>query len=391
MISSILPALLLIGAVVFIHELGHYLAARSIGVKVEKFSVCFGPRIFAFTSVKDGWDFKLFFYRKNEEGKIVWGPIFSKFFSQSGRKGSKTEYCLSLIPLGGYVKVAGMLDESLDTKISNKSYELMSKSRPKQVWFMSAGVIMNAILAFVIFTGLTLQNGKPVPVEGAMIVGDVMEDYPASLAGIQKDDQIIAIENFEINSIQDMQNALKGKIDQPITVTYIRESETFNKVVRPKSHIDPQSGDTKAILGISQAVEIVPASVYESIQTGYERTVFGFSLVTLSIKMLASGEASLKELGGPLMIGGLAAETAKQGWSPYLSLMALISCNLAFLNILPIPGLDGGHIFITTIEGIIRRPLSLKLRMAIQQFGMVLLLMLMATVMINDIGRLFGG
>ena len=391
MISSILPALLLIGAVVFIHELGHYLAARSIGVKVEKFSVCFGPRIFAFTSVKDGWDFKLFFYRKNEEGQISWGPIFSKFFSQSGRKGSKTEYCLSLIPLGGYVKVAGMLDESLDTKISNKSYELMSKSRPKQVWFMSAGVIMNAILAFVIFTGLTLQNGKPVPVEGAMIVGDVMEDYPASLAGIQKDDQIIAIENFEINSIQDMQNALKGKMDQPITVTYIRESETFNKVVRPKSHIDPQSGETKAILGISQAVEIVPASLYESIQTGYERTVFGFSLVTLSIKMLASGEASLKELGGPLMIGGLAAETAKQGWSPYLSLMALISCNLAFLNILPIPGLDGGHIFITTIEGIIRRPLSLKLRMAIQQFGMVLLLMLMATVMINDIGRLFGG
>ena len=391
MISSILPALLLIGAVVFIHELGHYLAARSIGVKVEKFSVCFGPRIFAFTSVKDGWDFKLFFYRKNEEGKIAWGPIFSKFFSQSGRKGSKTEYCLSLIPLGGYVKVAGMLDESLDTKISNKSYELMSKSRPKQVWFMSAGVIMNAILAFVIFTGLTLQNGKPVPVEGAMIVGDVMEDYPASLAGIQKDDQIIAIENFEINSIQDMQNALKGKMDQPITVTYIRESETFNKVVRPKSHIDPQSGKTKAILGISQAVEIVPASLYESIQTGYERTVFGFRLVTLSIKMLASGEASFKELGGPLMIGGLAAETAKQGWSPYLSLMALISCNLAFLNILPIPGLDGGHIFITTIEGIIRRPLSLKLRMAIQQFGMVLLLMLMATVMINDIGRLFGG
>ena len=391
MISSILPALLLIGAVVFIHELGHYLAARSIGVKVEKFSVCFGPRIFAFTSVKDGWDFKLFFYRKNEEGKIVWDPIFSKFFSQSGRKGSKTEYCLSLIPLGGYVKVAGMLDESLDTKISNKSYELMSKSRPKQVWFMSAGVIMNAILAFVIFTGLTLQNGKPVPIEGAMIVGDVMEDYPASLAGIQKDDQIIAIENLQINSIQDMQNALKGKMDKPITVTYIRDSETFNKVISPKSHIDPQSGETKAILGISQAVEIVPASLYESIQTGYERTVFGFSLVTLSIKMLASGEASLKELGGPLMIGGLAAQTAKQGWSPYLSLMALISCNLAFLNILPIPGLDGGHIFITTIEGIIRRPLSLKLRMAIQQFGMVLLLMLMATVMINDIGRLFGG
>ena len=118
---------MLIGAVVFIHELGHYLAARSIGVKVEKFSVCFGIYEFLLLPQLKMVGISNYFFTENEEGKIAWGPIFPKFFSQSGRKGSKTEYCLSLIPLGGYVKVAGMLDESLDTKISNKSYELMSK------------------------------------------------------------------------------------------------------------------------------------------------------------------------------------------------------------------------------------------------------------------------
>ena len=390
MISAVLPAILLIGAVVFIHELGHYMAARSIGVKVEKFSVCFGPRLFAFTSVKDGWDFSLFFYRKEEDGRITWGPIYNRFFKQLGRKGSKTEYCLSLIPLGGYVKVAGMLDESSDTQISNKPYELMSKSRPKQIWFMSAGVIMNTILAFVIFTGLTMQNGKPAVIEGSMVVDEAMEGYPAFEAGIKKGDQILSIQGDEINSFEDLQNSMKDKIDQSIEIVYLSELKTVKKIITTKSQTDPQTGKKVGLLGIRPATTIVPASFTESVQIGLERTVFGFSLVTMSIKMLASGEASFKELGGPLMIGDLAAKTAKQGWTPFLSLMALISCNLAFLNILPIPGLDGGHIFITTIEGIIRRPLSLKVRMAVQQFGMILLLMLMATVMINDIGRLFG-
>ena len=123
---------------------------------------------------------------------------------------------------------------------------------------------------------------------------------------------------------------------------------------------------------------------------GTNATARGFGMIILSIRMLTSGQASIKELGGPIMIAQLAGETAKAGWIPFLSLMALISCNLAFLNILPIPGLDGGHILITVIEGIIRRPLTIKMRMTIQQIGMVMLLMLMITVIVNDIGRLFG-
>ena len=123
---------------------------------------------------------------------------------------------------------------------------------------------------------------------------------------------------------------------------------------------------------------------------GMGATARGFGMLVLSIQMLVSGQASIKELGGPIFIAQLAGETAKLGWIPFLSLMALISCNLAFINVLPIPGLDGGHIFITLIEGIIRRPLTMKMRLAIQQVGMVLLLMLMITVIVNDVGRLFG-
>ena len=123
---------------------------------------------------------------------------------------------------------------------------------------------------------------------------------------------------------------------------------------------------------------------------GANATSRGFGMIILSVRMLTSGQASIKELGGPILIAQLAGETAKAGWIPFLSLMALISCNLAFLNVLPIPGLDGGHIFITVIEGIIRRPLTIRMRMAIQQIGMVLLLMLMITVIVNDVGRLFG-
>ena len=136
--------------------------------------------------------------------------------------------------------------------------------------------------------------------------------------------------------------------------------------------------------------EYLPVSLIESINMGAEATIRGFGMAILTIKMLTSGQASMKELGGPIMIAQLAGQTAKAGWIPFLTLMALISCNIAFINILPIPGLDGGHIFMTLIEGIIRRPLTIKMRLAIQQVGMLLIFMLMITVIVNDVGRLFG-
>ena len=118
--TTLIATIILLGVLIFIHELGHYLAARSIGVRVERFSVGYPPRLITFTSVPDGWEFRLFFYRKNDEGKLAWGPIKSAIISRPGRKGSGTEYCFAVIPFGGYVKVAGVLDESMDTTFEHK-------------------------------------------------------------------------------------------------------------------------------------------------------------------------------------------------------------------------------------------------------------------------------
>ena len=386
--TTLLAAIVLLGVVIFIHELGHYIAARSIGVKVERFSVGYPPRLITLTSIKDGWEFRLFFYNKNSEGKFEWGPIKTISINVPGRKGTNTEYCFAVIPFGGYVKVAGIIDESMDTKLEYKPYELMSKPKWQQIWFMSAGVIMNTVLAFFIFMGLYNYTGKPT-VSNKPIINEILPGTPAFNAGFKPGDQITFIENKSINTWDELTSEISQRPNQAIDLTYLRDGNLNNIKLITSSQINPETGDTLGMMGIRPNIKYEPISIIESLQMSSVATARGFGLVILSIKMISSGQASVKDLGGPIMIAQLAGETAKAGMIPFFSLMALISCNLAFLNILPIPGLDGGHIFITIIEGIIRRPLSLKMRMGIQQVGMVLLLMLMVTVIINDVGRLF--
>ena len=136
-----------ITVLVFIHELGHYLAARSTGMRVEKFSVGFPPRFISFISKPNSWNVKIFFYKRDEQKKINWLPIFETNIPVSGKKGSGTEYCLALLPLGGYVKVSGILDESMDPNSSGADYEYQSKKTWQKLWFTSAGVIFNFILS----------------------------------------------------------------------------------------------------------------------------------------------------------------------------------------------------------------------------------------------------
>jgi len=156
---SLLSFAFIITILVFIHELGHYLAARSVGMRVEKFSVGFPPKFLSFTSQPGGWDFKLFFYKKDEAGKLVWSPLFNKFISRPKKKGSGTEYCLALLPLGGYVKVSGILDESMDPNSTGADYEYQSKKTWQKLWFTSAGVIFNFILAFIILAFSYMYSG----------------------------------------------------------------------------------------------------------------------------------------------------------------------------------------------------------------------------------------
>ncbi|MFL2994308.1 MAG: RIP metalloprotease RseP [Candidatus Neomarinimicrobiota bacterium] len=380
---------LVIGILVFVHELGHYLAARSVGVRVEKFSIGFPPRFFTITSIDGGFDITFFFFRF-KGGSLKWLPIFSTHLGIKGRKGTNTEYVIALIPLGGYVKMAGSLDESFDTELTGSPDEFSSKSVLQKIWILSAGVIMNIITAFVIFTGITFFQGVPEANEGSFI-GAFAQNSPAKIAGLEIGDEITSINGIEVYNWSDLVKILRPIPNTGVEIEVLRGDKNFNfSFDTYEIPIPSESGiDTIGGIGISPEYVYLPASFNHSISRGFFNTIRSFGLITLTFKMLASGQATLKDLGGPIMIGQIAGETARAGWIPLFNFMALISINLAFLNILPVPGLDGGHIFIILIETIIRRPLSIKSRMVIQQIGMVLLLGLMFTVMFNDIGRLF--
>ena len=224
--TTLIATIILLGVLIFIHELGHYLAARSIGVRVERFSIGYPPRLMTFTSIPDGWKFRLFFYRKNDEGKLAWGSIKSTIISRPGRKGSGTEYCFAVIPFGGYVKVAGVLDESMDATFEHKPYELMSKSKWQQIWFMSAGVIMNTLLAFIIFAGLSNYTGKPI-VSEEPIISELLPGMPADIAGLKTGDVIEKIEGKRILSWDDLTTEIHKRPNQNIDIQYLRDTYQF--------------------------------------------------------------------------------------------------------------------------------------------------------------------
>ena len=388
--TTVWAFIIIIGVLITIHEFGHFIAARSVGVKVERFSIGVPPRFITITSTNDGWVIKLFFY-KVVEGSLKWQPLFTKLIPKAGRIGSNTEYVLALLPLGGYVKMAGMIDESLDTDIQYKDNEFMSKSLPEKIWILSAGVIMNTLLAFVIFSTVVYNQGK-AKISSKPIIANLQDGMPAKLSGILENDKIVQIDETTINSWEDLSTVIKSRPNTEIELQVMRDYDkllTF-KITTSERQIQTKNGiDTIGLIGIAPEVLYSDISFFEAASMGFVRTIESFSLIIESLVMLGSGAASVSDLGGPIMIAQLAGQTAEAGFIPFLTFMALLSVNLALLNILPIPGLDGGHIFIHLIEGLIRRPLTLKTRVVIQQIGMALLLLLMVTVILQDITRLF--
>jgi len=351
----ILSFIVLLSILVFVHELGHYMAARSVGMRVEKFYI----------------------------GYNLFGLGIKKTY-----KG--TEYGIGLFPLGGYVKVAGVLDESLDPSTTGAPDEFNSKSPLQKIWFLSAGVIMNVLLAFLIFSFITLNLGIGKVEEGTKI-GNIVSDFPADKIGLKPGDEIIEIDSQSISTWDDLTKIIHNKPDQMISIKWERNKEMFTASLKTKSSEQLINDEIKEIgmIGIGPIVIQEKTSVSESFIDGYMKTLYWFKMTIKSLFMIISGSASIDDIGGPIMIAKMAGESAKAGIWNWLNLMAIISINLAFLNILPIPGLDGGHIFFTSIEGIIRRELPLKLKLGIQQFGMLILFSIMILVIYNDVTRLF--
>ena len=353
--TTIISFIFLLGVLIFVHELGHFLAARSVGMRVEKFYLGFNL-------------FGLGLHKK-------WGD---------------TEYGIGLFPLGGYVKVSGILDESFDDSATGAPYEYQSKKSWQQIWFASAGVIMNFLLAIIIFTIITLKMGIG-EVDNSPVIGQVLPDYPAYDTGLVEDDEIISVNGVNINNWDEMTSIIQPIIEEQVIIEWLHDGIILKDSVITKVSENIVSGKVVKVgmIGISKKINLREATIIESVQEGFRRTNFWFMVIVDSIKMLITGEASLKDVGGPIMIAQLTGESVKSGLLSFFNLMAIISINLAFLNILPIPALDGGHIIISLTEGIIRRKLPVKIKLGFQQIGVVLMLLLFVVVMFNDISRLF--
>ena len=380
-----------LGLLIFVHELGHYLAARSVGVRVDRFSIGFPPRLFTWTSENGGWVLRFFFYKRQDGEALTWQPIWEKRIERPGKKGTGTEYCFALLPLGGYVKMAGLIDESLDGEFHHTPDELGSKSFLAQVWVMSAGVIMNVLLAWLMFSGVAWNTGLPEVSQDPM-VSQFVDNMPAAESGLKVDDRILAVNGERLSTWDEMSTKIHALPDADLVLTVQRGDEELDIPIHSGTQSVIQDGkvDTLGAIGIYPNVTYIPIGLIKAMRAGLNSTGNTFGMIFMSIKMLASGQASMKDMGGPIFIAQMAGESAKAGWIPLLMFTALISVNLAFLNVLPIPGLDGGQIMVALIQFVIRRELSIRVRMIIQQIGMALLLLLMITVVVNDIGRLFG-
>ena len=384
----ILAFIILIGVIVFVHELGHYMAARSVGVGVERFSIGMPPNFVDFTKTKKGLIVDIYFFAVKNR-KVKWIKVYSTIFS-SFRNPSETIFTIGLLPLGGYVKMKGILDESMDSEFKREDDELESKNALQKIWVMSAGVIFNLILTFFVFTLIGNLQGDTKLENTNTTIDFIVPDQPADKAGLQAGDAFVAIAGTSVNSWNEAVSQIEKYPNETILISLDRQGEVYNKEVTLGTRPDLTSGRVDiqvGALGISKTQIPVELSFSESFVYGINETKWAMTLMTSSLKMIFQGNVSRDEVGSVIMIGDMAGQAAQAGLVPFLFLMALISVNLAYINILPIPGLDGGHIALILVESLLGRKLSVKTRIRIQSVGMFILLSLMVFLLLNDIIR----
>lgn len=420
---NILGAVIALGILVTVHEFGHFLAARSFGVEVEKFSIGFGPRLFAVTK-------------------------------------GKTEYRISLIPLGGYVKMKG---ENPDEEVDDLENSYKSKTWWQRAVIAFAGPFANLILAVLIFI-FTFAIGKhfedQLPIVGEVkaeyadfvqaqdeilevndqkitgwtqiiqhtnaegtnnfvilrdneelvvtnnyikpqawatdilpfvpsIIGEVAPGMAAYKAGLMAGDEVISVDGKKVADWYEMREAISSSEKGEIILKIKRADDIFEKSLSPEENIL----DDNRIIGITQYMPIKYIEKYsllESVKYGTLGTInFIYLNYAMLFKLVTNPQAIKNNLGGPVMIYAMSAQTASKGLDSILSFIAAISLILMIMNLLPIPILDGGHIFFCFIEGIRKKPLSLKIQIVLQNIGLFILMFLMVFAFWNDLSRMF--
>ena len=347
---SILISILVLSGLIFFHELGHYSAAKLMGVYVEVFSIGFGKKLFSFQK---------------------WG----------------TQWSISAIPLGGYVKMKGQ-DDSDPTNISTDSDSYNSKTPMQRIFILLAGPAANFVLAFILYFGIALGGPQIL----SPVIGKVVKDSPAMIAGLQTNDIVKSINGVQITTWKEMAKHIQisessldlevqrdGFLEHIVLVPKISETTNiFNEVIQKK-----MIGVGSA--GVSHKLDL---AVGDTLSYAYEQTVFASTVIFTGLKKLLFGEVASKELGGVISIVKLTSDATAAGWMSVLFFAALISVNLGVLNLLPIPALDGGHIMFNIYEFITKRAPSEKVLINLTIAGWVVLFGLMGLGLFNDITRL---
>ncbi len=350
---GMIVSLLVLSFLIFFHELGHFLFARLFGVHVERFSIGFG--------------------------KVV-----------ASRTIGGTEYALSLVPLGGYVKMKGQ-DDSDPTKKSEDPDSYNVKPAWQRILILLGGPLFNFLLAFVLYYAIALIGATAYQ----PIVGIVQPHSPAAEAGLKKGDRILAIDDRKIatwdalsESITNSDGALELLIDSNGT---LKDVVVVPKVLEARNIF----GETvkKRMLGIGPLGKLttVRYGPIEALGYAWRKTIDASKLIVLSVEKLIEGVVPAKEMGGVIAIVQVTADAAQHGIVALMALTALISVNLGVLNLLPIPALDGGHIVFTLYEMIFRRAPNEEVVYRLTMAGWALLLSLMAFTIYNDIARIAHG
>ena len=423
-LNTVASFLIALGVLVFVHELGHFLVAKWAGIRVERFSLGYPPKMIGFTY-------------------------------------GETEYCLSWIPFGGYVKVAGMADVGND-ETTGEPWEFPSKSVWVRMAVIAAGPVMNFLFAFVALIFLynsygvdTFDSTRVNPLEDSLAaeaglkrgdriiavndqpvnnaheligalddvlatgatlqveriyatltlalpatedadyglqlmrpttVGQVVPGMPADSLGLQDGDIILSVGGTSVISWAEMSTEIRRYPGETVALIWERDGQRMEDQITPVTHAE---GDTTlGRIGISPHASRHTVGLGRAVVLG-GLGVYNSSWMILDfLGQLFQGDRSTDELGGPLRIAQLAGQTAEQGLHSFISFLAMLSVNLAIINLLPIPVLDGGHLTFLTLEAIMRRPLSLRFREVFQQIGLAIMLCIMVLVTFNDLNQM---
>lgn len=357
-VVTILAAILVLGLLVFVHELGHFLVAKASGVQVLRFSLGFGPRLF-------------------------------------GRQVGETEYVVSAVPLGGYVKMLGEEpDEEAEAAGADPARAFGTQSLGKRFAIVLAGPGFNFLFAWLCLLVIVAGWGVLRPADTALI-GAVTEGMPAEKAGLLADDVIVALDGESVPDWETLAERIRGSGGEAVELGILRDGERLTINVKPEHAVQrnlfgEEMGEAYQIGiahgAVTEEVPLLSAPLHAT------RLLFRYSeLIVLSVVKMVQGAIPAKELGGPITIARVAGERAQGGVKALLEFMAFLGVNLGILNLLPIPVLDGGHLFFFMTEAVLRRPVQVRYREMAQQVGLFLLIGLMLFAVYNDITRWIQG